>query len=260
LNRILPIKQILIVACLISPLFFLAHAGTPELLFEAGSKAYLEGDWQGALGHWEKIEDSGYYSGALYYNMGNAYFKSGEPGRAILYWEKAAKLMGEDGDLAANLEIARARLVDKLDETVRLPVWDWFDWLRARFSNNALAYFAIILCFILFVILAVKRWLVGNLRINRSLLVPIWLIIILLTIDLSLLRLKVRDDLRQREGIVLTTETEALSAPARGTGKLLFTLHEGTKVRINRELEEWFEVSVDKERQGWIRKEDIGVI
>jgi tetratricopeptide (TPR) repeat protein len=236
------------------------YAGTPELLFEAGSKAYLEGDWQGAQQHWEKIEASGYHSGALYYNMGNASFKSDELGKAILYWEKAAKLMGEDSDLAANLEIARAKLIDKLDEPVRLPVWDWFDWLRVRFSNHALAYFAIMLCFILFVILALKRWLVRNTRINRNFLLPVWIIVVLLIIDLTLLRLKVHDDLRQREGIVLAMETEVLSAPAPGTGKLLFTLHEGTKVCINRELEEWFEVSIDKERQGWIRKKDLGAI
>jgi len=235
-------------------------AGTPELLFEAGSKAYLEGDWRTALEHWEQIEASGYHSSALYYNMGNAYFKTGILGKSILYWEKAAKLIGEDSDLAANLEIARARLVDKIDEPVRLPVWDWFDWIRTRFSATVLGYVGIIICFIIFAVMALRKWVARNPSTKRRLLIPVWIIIVLLVFDLSLLALKARDDLRQREGILLVSDAEVFSAPAHGSGKLLFSLHEGTKVRIYRELKDWYEISAGKDRQGWIKKKALGVI
>ncbi len=235
-------------------------AGTPELLFEAGSKAYLEGDWQKALDHWKQIEASGYQAGALYYNMGNAYFKSGQLGKSILYWEKAARMMGEDDDLAANLAIARARLADKLDEPVRLPVWDWFDLVRARFSTTALAHAAVIICFLLFAVMALRRWIIKNAAVKRGLLIPIWIIIALLIFDLSLVTLKARDDMHQREGILLVNEADVLSAPASGTGKLLFSLHEGTKVRIHRELHDWYEISVGKDKQGWIKRDALGVI
>ena len=204
-------------------------AGTPELLFEAGSQA-----------------------GALYYNMGNAYFKSGQLGKSILYWEKAARMMGEDDDLAANLAIARARLADKLDEPVRLPVWDWFDLVRARFSTTALAHAAVIICFLLFVVMALRRWIIKNAAVKRGLLIPIWIIIALLIFDLSLVTLKARDDMHQREGILLVNEADVLSAPA--------SLHEGTKVRIHRELHDWYEISVGKDKQGWIKRDALGVI
>lgn len=238
----------------------LLFAGNPELLFEAGSKAYLDGDWNSALGHWQQIEESGFNSGALYYNIGNTFYKTGELGKAILYWERAAKLMGEDGDLTANLEIARAKLIDDLDEPIRLPVWDLFDRLRARFSIGTLAYSGILFCFMAFAAIALRRWIFRNSGIKKGLLILTWVLVILTIFDLSLLTLKARDDLRQREGILIASEAEILSAPAMGTGKLLFSLHEGTKVRIQRELEGWYEISAGKDRQGWIRKGALGVI
>ncbi|MDP8239735.1 MAG: tetratricopeptide repeat protein [Candidatus Hatepunaea meridiana] len=235
-------------------------AGNQDLLFQAGSKAYLDGDWGTALKHWQQIETSGYQGSALYYNMGNAYFKTGVLGKAILYWEKAARLMGEDDDLSANLQIARSRLVDKLDESVNLPVWDWLDRLRARFSSAALSYLSIGFCILMFGLIALRRWLIKNITIKKWILLPVWILLILLIFDLSLLTLKARDDLTQREGILLINEAEVLSAPAQGTGKLLFTLHEGTKVRVFRELEGWYEVSAGKDRLGWVKKGALGII
>ena len=259
LNHITPIPVMATALLLLFSCNFL-FAGNPELLFEAGSKAYLDGEWNSALGHWQQIEESGFSSGALYYNIGNAFYKTGELGKAILYWEKAARLMGEDGDLTANLEIARAKLIDDLDEPVRLPVWDWFDRLRARFSSGALAYSGIMFCFMVFAAIALRRWIFRNIGIRKGLMTLTWVLVILTVFDLSLLTLKARDDLRQREGILIAGEAEILSAPAMGTGKLLFSLHEGTKVRIHRELEGWFEISAGKDRQGWIRKGALGVI
>ena len=89
---------------------------------------------------------------------------------------------------------------------------------------------------------------------------PIWIFLILLVFDLAFITLKARDDMRLREGILLVDQAEVLSAPAQGTGKLLFTLHEGTKVRIYRKLEGWYEISAGKDRQGWIKREALGVI
>ncbi|MCF7810412.1 DUF3211 domain-containing protein [bacterium] len=235
-------------------------ADNQELLFEAGSKAYLDGDWTLALKHWRQIEQAGYQSGDLFYNIGNASYKSGDLGQAILYWEKAAKLIGENDDLTANLKIARSHLIDDIDDTVRLPVWDWFDRLRARFTAGSLAFFGVILSFLTFALLGLRRWLVRSSRKRKQILIVIWCAFVLLIFDLALFTLHARDDVTQAEGIILATEAQILSAPAQGTGKLLFTLHEGTKIRLLRKLEGWYEISAGKEMQGWIKKDALGVI
>ncbi|NQU04901.1 MAG: hypothetical protein HQ568_02325 [Calditrichaeota bacterium] len=236
------------------------HADNQELLFEAGNKAYLDGDWITALNHWRQIEQAGYKSGDLFYNIGNASYKSGKLGQAILYWEKAVKMIGEDDDLSSNLEIARSRLIDDIDETVRLPVWDWFDQLRARFPAGSLAFFGVILSFLTFALLGLRRWLIRSSETRKRVLILVWCIFVLLIFDLALFSLQARDHLTHAEGIILITEVQILSAPTKGTGKLLFTLHEGTKIRVLRKLEGWYEISAGKDMQGWIKKDALGII
>lgn len=235
-------------------------SGTPEMLFESGMKAYLDGDWTGALDRWREIERQGYRSGELFYNMGNAYYKLSEIGEAILYWERAARLLGDDPDLAANLSLARRNLVDRLDETVRLPLWDWFDAFRARLPLSTLAGLAPLFCFASFAALAARRWLFRTLRARAMLKAAAVAAFVLLALNLGLFALKVRDESALRAGVLTVTEAEVWSAPASGTGKLLFTLHEGTKVKVLREVQGWYEISAGKDRQGWIRKEKMGLI
>jgi len=237
-----------------------AMAGDAELLFEAGNKAYLEGDWEEALSKWRQVEQRGYSGGALFYNLGNAYYKGGELGEAILYWEKAARLMGEDGDIATNLKIARSRLRDKLDDRVHLPVWDWFDRWRDRFSANLVAWGSVALAFLLFGTMSLRRWAVRSSKLNQRLKPLVWALAVLLVIGLAQAVLKSRDEITRREGVLLTPEAEVLSAPAIGSGKLLFTLHEGTKVRVLRKLEGWYEVNAGKDKQGWVKDNEVGVI
>jgi len=253
-TQLLFIVQILILIA--SPTF----AASPDLLFKAGNNAYLEGNYDEALKHWLQIEKDEYQGGALFYNIGNAYHKTGRLGLSILYWEKAARLLGEDEDLSANLQIARARLIDKLEEPVRLPVWDWFDSFRAQMPTSILATAGVLLCFVMFAFIGVRRWFVKSTSIRVWLARVAWVMMALLIFDLSLITLQARDDRSRIEGILIEREAEVLSAPAEGTGKLLFTLHEGTKVKVLRSLEGWFEILVGKDKQGWVRSDLMRVI
>jgi len=237
-----------------------AFADGPELLFEAGNRSYLDGEYQQALDHYLQVESKGFQSGALFYNMGNVYFKQDQLGLAILYWEKAARLLGDDVDLKFNLQIAQARLLDKLDEEVKLPVWNWFDNFRTHFSVGFLTTLAMVLSFVLFGALAVKRWLMRDRAARATLRGLAWLVFALLVVDLALVGVEARSDQLRREGVLIVREAEIISAPAAGTGKLLFTLHEGTKVKVLRELENWTEISIGKKKTGWVRKDQLGVI
>ena len=232
-------------------------AGLPEQLFETGNKAYLDGNWNEALKSWKQIESSGYLGGELYFNMGNAYFQKNQLGEAILYWEKASTLLVDKTDVLHNLEIARKRLVDKLDDEVHLPVWDWFDNFRSRFSTGILAWGAILFCFLLFAVISLQRWMW---RSSVLLKYSISLFAVFFAVNTSLLYLEARDENLNRYCVFVSHEAEVLSAPAFGTGKMLFSLHEGTKVRIIRQVDDWFEIDAGKQRQGWVRSDAVGVI
>lgn len=234
-----------------------SYAGLAEQLFEAGNKAYLEGDWDEALKSYRQIESSGYIGGELYYNMGNACFQTNRLGEAILYWERASTLLIDKADVTHNLEIARKRLVDKLDDEVRLAVWDWFDDFRSRFSTELLSWGAILLSFLLFAFVSLKRWVWRSAAIFKY---SIMLSLTLLIVNVSLLYLEARDENINRYCVFVVPEAEVLSAPAAGTGKMLFSLHEGTKVRIVRQVDDWFEIDAGKQRQGWVKSNAVGVI
>jgi len=257
---VIKLKILLYLTILLVQIPAFLYAGDAELLFEAGNRAYLDGDINDARTKWKQVEDLGFVSGALYYNLGNAYFKTNELGEAILYWEKAAKLMGEDGDIAVNLKIARAQIDDKLDEQVRLPVWDWFDRIRDRFSAGFLSTLGVFLSLLTFAALAARRWLFRSGGLNEKLKTLTVVLALVLVVDLSMIWLKARDETVGRMAVFIQPEAEVLSAPAVGSGKLLFTLHEGSKVRVVRMLEGWIEISAGKEKQGWVRAEMLGLI
>lgn len=78
--------------------------------FEEGNQLYEEGDYAAALDAYRRVLDAGYASGALYYNMGNAFFRAGELGQAVRYYEKARPLLPDPERLQHNLVLARDRL------------------------------------------------------------------------------------------------------------------------------------------------------
>lgn len=85
-----------------------AHGASPDSLFFQGNAAYAAQDYNTAIGHYEAALRQGVASANLFFNLGNAYFKAGQLGKAILNYERAQWLAPRDADIAANLEFARA--------------------------------------------------------------------------------------------------------------------------------------------------------
>ena len=83
---------------------------------EAGAKAYNEGDFERAVDEWRSCADSGINDADLFYNLGNAYFRSGKLGFSIFYYKKALRLRANDSDIQHNLKYAQAMTRDKVDE------------------------------------------------------------------------------------------------------------------------------------------------
>ena len=81
-------------------------AQSPDDLMKSANKFYQDGNYQLAVESYQKILGQGFESGALYYNLGNAYFKTGKLGYAIFSYEKGLKIDPNDEDLSYNLKIA----------------------------------------------------------------------------------------------------------------------------------------------------------
>lgn len=103
--------------------------------FEAATEAYGQGQYTRAVKGYRAIQDAGYTSGALYYNLGNAYVRLGQLGQAIRYYEKARRLRPRDPKIGHNLEQARRqagvypeRLGEGPPRGLADLVRDWSPW------------------------------------------------------------------------------------------------------------------------------------
>jgi tetratricopeptide (TPR) repeat protein len=95
--------------CVVSaPVIAAAGQNDPALAaFEEANRLYEQGKYEEAAAAYLKIVDSGVVSPAVYFNLGNAYFKSGQLGMAIVSYRKAQQLAPRDPDIRANLQFVR---------------------------------------------------------------------------------------------------------------------------------------------------------
>jgi tetratricopeptide (TPR) repeat protein len=114
-------------------------------LWNQGNEAYSMGQYQTALDNYLQIADGGYESYKLYYNMGNACYKMGNNGKAILYYEKALKLNPAGEDAKINLQIARLQTLDKIEVVPEFILSTWIKDIRNMLSSNGWAYISIAL-------------------------------------------------------------------------------------------------------------------
>jgi tetratricopeptide (TPR) repeat protein len=228
----------------------------PASKFDQGLHLFREGKNAEAIAVWQSVLAEGVASGATYYNLANAYYRAGEIGTAILNYERAKRLLPRDTDIANNLDLARLGTVDKFDTAVRLVIWQWVDKLRDSLALYELARILIIVSILTATAL------------TGLLLVPGFLRQYMKTAFLALLILFIfcgawygwRSSLDARTyGVVLAMKSDVYSAPDDGSTQL-FTIHEGTKVRMREKLTDWVNILLPDGRQGWIPFEDLGRI
>ena len=94
----------------------LAESDAP---FAHANQEYAQGEFQKAIDDYEAMARSGELTAALFYNLGNAYFRARDFGRAILSYERALALEPDHPEAQANLRIAR----DEAHALELLPSW-----------------------------------------------------------------------------------------------------------------------------------------
>ena len=134
MNRLAPF--VLLSLSLMTPNANAVERGERERAFvralELFDSAASPDDYRESAAVLESILADGFRNGALYYNLGNAYYRAGEYGRAILNYRKAKPYRPRDPYLSANLEQALIAAPGRLAEAPR-PWWIhvlfWTDWL-----------------------------------------------------------------------------------------------------------------------------------
>ena len=218
-------------------------------LWERGNQAYIDGDYAAAVTAYQAIENRGYSSARLYYNMGNAYYKQGQIGRAILYYNRALVISPSMDDARHNLEIAEAQTKDNIAVVPEFFLNRYMRTLRSAISCSAwsamsVAFFGVMLLFLLIFLLGsrIKVRKVGFYGAVVSL---------LLFVVVTIFGISARNSIIDRPAaIVMSSAISVKSSPDRAATDL-FVLHEGTKVEVSSEVDGWSEITIADGKKGW---------
>lgn len=229
----------------VSPL----HAGAFDADFEKGNAAYSAGDYAQAIAAYQGILGAGYHSAELYYNLGNACFRAGQLGRAVLYYTRARQLNPRDEDIRANLAFTRRFAVDKIEVTEETILLDYVNRFFDFFSLNEITWLAALIYFLTAAaILAhyIYRWI----YLPKPVVV---LLVSLFVVAAVFAGVKLDRDVLTRTGVVLDQQTEVKNGPG-GDFTNQFTAHAGLMFTIEREESGYYLVDFENRLKGWILK------
>ncbi len=248
----------MLLTAVLSLLLAQAAVGSPTEMFRRAEQAYQQESYQEAIRTYEEMRSAGIEDGTLYYNLGNAYFKAGHLGLAVVNYERALKLMPGDEDTRANLSFARELLSDEVQEPPLPLAIGWVVDLYQRMRPNLLAEILAV-CFLLggaaMTVLLSERW--PALR-SASMGVVITCVVLTAVAGGSLAA-KLHTAATRVEAIIVTENAYVRSGPGE-TSPRLAEIHEGLKVRVLGEREGWLQISLASGLTGWIQKDQIETI
>lgn len=245
-----------ILTILFSCVFALAYAETDARMQQALT-ACQEGNFEEAINTYETILSEGKESATLYYNLGYAYYKSGQLGRAVLNMERSKRLAPNDQDVIANLEQAYS-LTDQMQTLEPVFFVRWWHSFTNMMGSDGWAWMFIIV-FVLF-LLGVSGFLFADSVAIRkagffSAIVLFFVGVLALSISVN----KRNDVVDGQEAIIMSASVTLTTSPDKN-GSEMAVLHEGTHVDIVSELGEWIEVRLKDGNVGWLKKAEVEVI
>ncbi len=227
------------------------HAVTKE----DADRAYNQKQYHQAIKSYESLLRSG-GSVDLYYNLGNAYYRTGNISRAIINYERALLLDQGDEDVRHNLKIANGKTVDKIVPRSRVFFVEWYNSLKNcigidKWINLGFISLALIFVFAVFYLFP-KRVLIQKIGFFGSLFFAvIFLFSTLFAYEQN------RKLVSHSEAVIVSPIVLIKKSPSSG-GMDLFILHEGAKVEIlDGVLMDWKEIRLPDGRKGWVESSHI---
>ncbi len=215
----------------------------------ASNALYEGGHYEQAARSYQQLVDKGYGDPALYYNLGNAYFKGGDTGRAILNYLRAERISPRDGDIRANLDFARSQTLDVL-ESGEAPLVKLASSLLSRVTTGelgavALAFWLLFASCLLMMMVGPRRWLAWM---KPAVVVTA----ALLLLGGGSLGVRLYVDSTDREAVIVAEEVDVVSGPgSRYTPE--FTLHAGTETGLVEKRGAWARIALPGgSLQGWV--------
>ena len=215
----------------------------------ATNALYEDGRYEQAARSFQQLVDKGYGDPVLYYNLGNAYFKQGDIGRAILNYLRAERLAPRDDDIRANLDFARSQTLDLLESGeapfVRFVTGLLFRVTAGELGAVALTLWLLFAACLLLLIVGPRSWLAWT---RPAALVTA----VLLLLGGGSLAGRLYVDSTSREAVIVAEEVDVVSGPGNRYNPE-FTLHAGAETGLVERRGVWARIALTGDSlQGWV--------
>lgn len=220
-----------------------------------GNTYYREGEYDKAIEEYKKLVDEGYVGTSLFYNLGNANYRIGKIGYAILYYEKALELSHSDEDVKHNLDFAHLSTVDRIQPLPRFFLFDWWEALLGSFSDNGWAYIVFAL-YLLVIFLAGAYSYSKTVKQQKIFFFSGIAGLFLLAFSISLLVIKINRELTLKSGVIIEQAVTVKFSPDPQSTDA-FVIHEGLKVNLEDKLDNWVKIRLADGKVGWVEQTNV---
>lgn len=247
-----------LISTILFVLAFIALKAAPADSLQKANELYVANEYAKAIQLYEGIVTQGYESSTLYFNLGNSYFKNGEITKAILNYERAKKLAPNDDDIQFNLDLMNQFVVDKIEPLPRPFFVKGMENTINLFTSNQWA--KISLTAFVLALLLVLTYLFSRMLTFRKLAFTFAIVVLAISIVSLILSAKQKAKLSQHNHAIIFAPTVTVKASPADGGTDLFVIHEGLKVQLIDNLNNWIEIRLDDGNTGWVQQGVLEII
>ncbi len=243
----------------ISLLFFIAiplfavDEGISQF-YKNGMDAYKNGQYDLAIQEFESILSKNWDSPELYYNLGNAFFRSGKTAGAVWAFESCLKLSPSHSDAQYNLKLANLKVIDRMDLPDPPLYLKWYLGIKEQFTPSAWINITLFIFLLFSLLVTITRYVFFSIVQNLK-----GVILTSFFISLFLTSHSIWTYNSLNLGIIYSPKAEVRSEPNTFSTRL-FEVHEGLKVSINQLENNWVEIELLDSKTGWISNDQIRLI
>lgn len=239
-----------IIYILVLFLTFSVNSQSVNKIFAEANTFYKEGNFERATGLYLSIEEQGLESAELYFNLGNSYYKQNKIAPSIYYYEKALKLDPNYKDALTNIEFANRMKIDVIEELPKTFIQKISENVIQKLTFDSWAILAVISSFLASILFLLYHFSSSSRKKLIYFNITIFFVFSLMVTTFfafntySLYK-------KDRPAIIFSNKVEIKNAPT-ASGDEVFELHEGTKVQVLDELDNWKKIKIADGKEGWV--------
>lgn len=223
--------------------------------FNIANEFYQNKQYQDAIDTYSILIENGKQTAEIYFNLGNCYYKVEDYTSAILNYERSKRLDPSLKDVDFNLKLSNMQIVDKIKPIPELFLFRWYHNL-SNFTNSTGWGVIIIVMIWLTIVLVLGFIFLSSPNLKRFSFTLAALCLIFTAIAF-IIGSEVKQSELSHDSAIIFTESVFIKSSPDSESKNLFLLHNGTKVTIHDELNDWYKIKIADGNDGWIQKSEI---